>query len=85
MVTDMAGNLLEIVELASGEIVLRRSGDEDNKPLLTLNFSNEAKLFLQGNHLDIAKVMFDAGLNEVSRQGESAAQAEDLAEDRVLH
>ncbi|WP_330925302.1 hypothetical protein [Candidatus Sororendozoicomonas aggregata] len=81
----MAGNFLEIVELASGEIVLRRSGDEDNKPLLTLSFSSEAKSFLQGNHLGIAKVMFDAGLNEVSRQGESSARAEDLAEDRVLH
>lgn len=81
----MSASFLEIVELPNGEIVLRRS-DGENEPLLTLNFSEEAKVFLQGNYLDVAKVMFDAGINEVSRQGElSGSQEEDLSSDRILH
>ncbi len=80
----MAASFLEIVELPSGEIVLRRS-DEDQEPLLTISFSEEAKLFLQGNHLDVAKVMFDAGINEVSRQGDMQDAAEEIPEKRVLH
>ncbi|MDD7805781.1 MAG: hypothetical protein PUP46_09545 [Endozoicomonas sp. (ex Botrylloides leachii)] len=81
----MTASFLEIVELPNGEIVLRR-GDEEGEPLLTLYFSEEAKSYLQGNHLDIAKIMFDAGLHEVTRQGESKdKQDDDLSSDRVLH
>ena len=81
----MSASFLEIVELPSGEIVLRRS-DEEDTPLLTLNFSEEAKVYLQGNHLDVAKAMFDAGINEVSRQGDlRESQDDDLSVDRVLH
>lgn len=76
----MVASFLEIVELPNGEIVLRRS--DDGSPLLTLNFSEEAKAFLQGNHLDVAKLILDAGIDEVSRQGLSQ---DDLSEERVLH
>ncbi|WP_263079396.1 hypothetical protein [Endozoicomonas sp. Mp262] len=79
----MAAAFLEIVELSDGEIVLRRSDDEE--PLLTLTFSEEAKSFLQGAHLEVAKVMFDAGINEVSRQGESQGNVAEVPEKRVLH
>ncbi|MDP0587781.1 MAG: hypothetical protein QS748_00640 [Candidatus Endonucleobacter bathymodioli] len=81
----MVASFLEIVELPSGEIVLRRSDGGDDEPLLTLNFSEEAKKFLQGCHLDIAKLMFDVGIEEVSRQSLSQDERYGLSEERVLH
>ena len=51
---------LEIVELADGRVVLRRA--EDEKLLLTLEFSKETKRFLQGQYLDVAKAMLSVGL-----------------------
>ncbi|MDP0561979.1 MAG: hypothetical protein QS721_06495 [Candidatus Endonucleobacter sp. (ex Gigantidas childressi)] len=81
----MVASFLEMVELPSGEIVLRRSGNGDDEPLLTLNFSEEAKMFLQGCHLNIAKLMFDVGIDEVSRQGLSQDELDSLSEERVLH
>lgn len=53
----MPTSFLEIVELPDGRIVLRRA--EDEEALVTLEFSNDAKGFLQGQHIEIAKAMFN--------------------------
>src|SRR5690606_24953222 len=52
----MPTSFLEIVELPDGSIVLRRA--EDEGVLVTLDFSEDAKVFLQGQHVEIAKAMF---------------------------
>ena len=51
----MPTSFLEIVELPDGRIELRRAEDEGS--LVTLNFSEDAKAFLQGQHVEVAKAM----------------------------
>ena len=46
-------------------IVLRRSDDQDN-PIVKIEFSNESKEFLQGQELSVAKEMIRAGIESVS-------------------
>lgn len=63
---------LEIVELPDGRIALRRAEDEET--LVTLEFSADAREFLQGQHVEVAKVMLNAGLQMAGRliEGEIA-------------
>lgn len=51
---------LEIVELSDGRIMLRRG--DDAGALITLEFSEDAKAFMQGKHIEIAKAMLSLGL-----------------------
>ena len=78
----MPTSFLEIVELPDGRIVLRRA--EDDAALVTLDFSNEAKAFLQGAHVDVAKAMLTVGLQMAGKMAEGELEAMDEAE-RVLH
>ena len=78
----MPTSFLEIVELPDGRIVLRRA--EDEEVLVTLNFSEDAKLFLQGQHVEIAKAMFNVGVQMAGRMSEGDFERDD-AEPRVLH
>lgn len=80
----MSASFLEIVELPSGEIVLRRSDEDDAEPLITMTFSKEVLEFLQGEHFDVASAMFDACLNEVDRKSEAQVEGH-IPQDRVLH
>ncbi|MCL6414754.1 hypothetical protein MIB92_03750 [Aestuariirhabdus sp. Z084] len=70
----MPASYLEIVELPSGEIVLQRSDEEE--PLVTINFSEEAKLFLQEGHVEVAKAMINAGIAMVGSMAEGASEVE---------
>ncbi|MCQ4264345.1 hypothetical protein CXK91_00245 [Stutzerimonas stutzeri] len=78
----MPTSFLEIVELPDGRIVLRRA--EDEEVLVTLDFSKDAKLFLQGQHVEIAKAMFNVGVQMAGRMSEGDFERDD-DEPRVLH
>lgn len=85
----MSTSFLEIVELPDGRLALRRAdGDE---VLVTLDFSEQAKVFLQGQHVEVAKAMFNTGVQMASRMvdGEFEDYEEDdedlLQQPRVLH
>ncbi|GLZ23357.1 hypothetical protein Pstu01_00270 [Stutzerimonas stutzeri] len=78
----MPTSFLEIVELPDGRIVLRRA--EDEEVLVTLDFSDDAKLFLQGQHVEIAKAMFNVGVQMAGRMMEGDFD-HDGEETRVLH
>lgn len=54
-------DLYEIVEIAEGEIVLRRA-DEEGEPLISISLSDEALYFLNKNRFNVAKAMIEAGL-----------------------
>lgn len=58
-------HFFEIVELSNGDVILRRSDDLDNEALVSIRFSESAKAGLQANHLDIARVMLEAGVRKV--------------------
>ncbi len=71
----MSSSFYEILELSSGDIVLRRSGDEASRePLVTLKFSAESKAFLGGGRFEVAKAMIEAGMEAAS---ELAMDAQD--------
>ncbi|MFK7978074.1 MAG: hypothetical protein AB8C02_18220 [Halioglobus sp.] len=57
----MPSSLLEIVDLGDGEIVLQRA-DDDSEPLLTIQFSDETRIYLMDNGLEVAKAMIQAGI-----------------------
>lgn len=74
--------VLEIVDLGDGEIVLRRSG-EDSEPLVRVAFSQETREYLMDNSLEVARAMFQAGLQAAAvLLEEDDASAE---RPRVLH
>lgn len=72
---------LEIVELPDGRIALRRADDQAS--LVVLDFSEDAKAFLQGQHVEVAKVMLNVGVQMAGRMAEGEYEHE--PEPRVLH
>jgi hypothetical protein len=77
----MPTSFLEIVELPDGSIVLRRA--EDEAVLVTLDFSEDAKVFLQGQHVEIAKAMFTVGVQMAGRVSEGDFEQDE--QPQVLH
>ena len=55
----MFATFLEIVELPDGRIALRRA--EDEHTLVELNFSDDAKHLMHGQHIEVAKAMLSVG------------------------
>lgn len=79
----MPTSFLEIVELSDGRIVLRRGDDEE--ALVTLEFSEETKAFLQGQHIEVAKAMFNVGVEVAGSMVDGDYEAEFEEQARVLH
>ncbi|MBU2707864.1 hypothetical protein KCM76_17855 [Zooshikella marina] len=74
---------LEIIELPDGDIALQRTDTEEEQPLVTISFSEEAKAILQENHVEVAKAMMSAGIQMVGLMSESTLEADE--KDHVLH
>ena len=82
----MSASLLEIVDLGDGEVVLQRA-DDDSEPLVTILFSNETRVYLMDNGLEVAKAMIQAGMQAaaaIAEQGEVEVEASSDSV-RVLH
>jgi hypothetical protein len=77
----MPTSFLEIVELPDGRIELRRAEDEGS--LVTLDFSEDAKAFLQGQHVEVAKAMLSVGVQMAGRLVEGEFESDQG--NRVLH
>ncbi len=83
----MPTSLLEIVDLGDGEIVLQRA-DDNSEPLVTIRFSEESRLYIMDNGLEVAKAMIQAGLQAVSNlseQTEIEVEEEGESTARILH
>ncbi|CAD5108831.1 hypothetical protein [Zestomonas carbonaria] len=78
----MPTSFLEIIELPDGRIALRRAEDEET--LVTLEFSGDAKAFLQGYHVEVAKAMLNVGVQMAGRLAEGDFEREEEGP-RVLH
>lgn len=72
----------EIIELEDGKIALQK-GESEDSPLVTIEFSSEAKDQLSDQHVEIAKVMFSAGMQMASDLAVAAVE-EDQAES-IIH
>lgn len=77
----MPTSFLEIVELPDGRIALRRA--EDEEALVVLDFSSDAKAFLQGQHVEVAKAMLNVGVQMAGKLAENDFQHDEGP--RVLH
>jgi hypothetical protein len=81
----MASSLYEIVELPDGEFALQRSG-EDGEPLVRIEFSEEARVYLLDAGLDVARAMIDAGIEVIEKLGTgTGAQGVRMPGRHVLH
>ena len=82
----MSASLLEIVDLGDGEIVLQRA-DDDSEPLVVIRFSEESRLYLMDNGLEVAKAMIQAGIQAAAVMAEQVeAESEATPEaPRILH
>lgn len=87
----MSSSFYEILELSSGEIVLRRSGEENNnsEPLVTLKFSEESIAFLGAARFEVAKAMIEAGMDAandlVEQSRDDMVQDDNEVEHHLLH
>ncbi|WP_324734147.1 hypothetical protein [Pseudomonas paeninsulae] len=77
----MPTSYLEIVELPDGRIALRRAEDEET--LVVLDFSADAKEFLQGQHIEVAKAMLSVGVQMAGKLAEG--DLDHAQGPRVLH
>lgn len=82
-------SFLEIVQLANGEIVLRRA-DEDGDPLISISFSDESKSYIGEAGVDIAKAMIQAGIQAAAQIHDSlieddTEEGERDSETRIVH
>lgn len=77
----MSTSFLEIVELPDGRIALRRA--EDQESLVVLDFSADAKEFLQGQHVEVAKAMLNVGVQMAGKLAEGDFDQDEAP--RVLH
>jgi hypothetical protein len=82
----MPASLLEIVDRGDGEIVVQRADDE-SEPLLTIQFSGEARAYMMDNGLEVARVMIQAGIQAAAAISESGNDELETAQDspRILH
>jgi len=83
----MTSSLYEILELSSGEIVLKRSGDENNnsEPLVTLKFSEESVAFLGAARFEVAKAMIEAGMEAATELAEQNSEEIIVKDNEVEH
>jgi len=80
-------SFLEIIELDDGEFVLRRAED-DAEPLVRIRFSDESRLYMMSNGLEVAKVMIQAGIQAAAafaEQGDQELLSEPDGITPVLH
>lgn len=77
----MPAAFLEIVEMPDGRIILRRA--EDEEVLVTLDFSEDARAFMQGHHVEVAKAMLNVGVQMAGRLAEGDFEPQE--QPRVLH
>ncbi|MEH6556657.1 MAG: hypothetical protein V7459_05485 [Oceanicoccus sp.] len=83
----MPSAFLEIVQLASGEIVLRNS-DGEGEPLVNIRFSAAAKDYIGDSEVDIAKVMIQAGIQAAAHINEARVAGNEVprdSEEQILH
>lgn len=83
----MPASLMEIIDLGDGEIALRRADDE-SAPLVTIQFSEEALVYMVDNGLEVAKAMIQAGIQaaaSLAEEADAAYEGEDATLERVIH
>jgi hypothetical protein len=71
-------DFFEIVELSNGDIGLRRADEESEEMIVTIKFSEEAKVGLKNNHIEVAHAMIEAGVGKVGELSGLDVEHEDI-------
>lgn len=78
-------SIIELVQLENGDIALRNS-DTPDEPLLTINFSEQVRSFLQADQMLVANAMVEAGINSYRDvQMERIKEGREAAATGMLH
>ena len=76
---------IELVQLANGDIALRRS-DNPDEPLVTISISDQVEDLLPMDKIDIAQSMVEAGIERYRDiQLERVEEAEQAGTSGMLH
>ncbi|MEJ2045437.1 MAG: hypothetical protein P8X74_02925 [Reinekea sp.] len=74
----------EIIQLTDGSFALQSSEPEE-KPLVRIEFSEEAEELLQGQLTEVARAMIGAGVQAASFVEEATIEEPVLDDDVTLH
>jgi hypothetical protein len=80
--------LLEITELANGDVVLREADTESNtqnEPLVRIRFSGEVRDMLGKDLVSVAEAMIDAATEYLEAEGEEPEEQPDDDAPPVIH
>jgi hypothetical protein len=69
----MNATMLEILETADGDVVLRPAGGE-GEVLVTIRFSEQSRAWIGEQRLLVAKAMIEAGIRTTARLAGSEAE-----------
>lgn len=70
--------ILEIVELPNGEVVLRPSDSDDDAPLVSIRFSEQALDMLRRSRFDVGREMIDHAITRAAMwEGDDMSEEED--------
>ncbi|AMX02644.1 hypothetical protein [Microbulbifer thermotolerans] len=78
----MSSETFEIVELANGDVALRRAGHRED-PLVRIHFSAESLEFLREHKVAVARAMLEAGIEAVQYMEEQGAEYLEEEEEEV--
>jgi hypothetical protein len=59
----MSDPIIELIKLENGDIALRHS-DAPDEHLLTINFSEQIRNFLEFDQMEVARAMVEAGMDK---------------------
>lgn len=74
----------EIVQLSDGTFALQ-SSEENEQPLVRIEFSPEAEALLDGQMVDVARAMIGAGLQEASFVQEATIEEAAVPDHQTVH
>ncbi|BBG30673.1 hypothetical protein [Zymobacter palmae] len=78
--------ILEIVELPDGEVVLRSTDSDDEAPLVSIRFSEQALELLQRSRFDVAREMIDHAITRsMLWDGDDTLSEQDEEESVTVH
>jgi hypothetical protein len=61
----VSSSVLEILELANGEVILKQA-DQEGEPLVSIVFSEDSRGLIGDACLEVAKAMIKAGIEEAA-------------------
>lgn len=77
--------LFEIIELTDGDVVLRRTDDQEGEALVRIHFSEDAKASLHTHHIDVARIMIEAGVRKVGQLSGIEVERDDFSAPEAVH